>query len=299
MKMRGLNVSGQPAHNHQINKDNPLRGLPIITGVMYLETLRIAHMIKFRELFFHTIALFAFGSLGGVSLAQPDPLVFQSVDGQFKYVLHNGLTPNDVELSTSVLEEYCERVLSDLNVESVPQTTVTIWNDSESYYLAQEETTGQRFEGSGGYAWWGEIPELRLRHSTWKEADIGALHEYAHIVTMVRNKSIPNNPRWLWEAIAIYATRDIQSREPEIPGFISDRDFPSLNELNIGFNSADERRNIYDIGYFLGDYIVLNWGIEALGDLAESNGNIPDTLKISIAEFEQGWQKYFEENYLN
>jgi len=256
-------------------------------------------MTKFREMFIPTIAVCALGSFGGVSFTQSDPIVFHSDDGHFKYVLHNGLTPSDVEQSTSILEEYYERVRSDLNVESVPQTTVTIWNDSESYYLVQEETTGQRFEGSGGYAWWGEIPELKLRHSARRGAAIGALHEYAHIVTMVRNKSIPNNPRWLWEAIAIYATRDILSSDPEVPEFISNRDYPSLDELTVGFNSADERRNIYDLGYFIGDYIVLNWGIEALGDLVESNGNIPDTLDISVKEFERGLENYFEEHYLN
>tara|TARA_R110002167_G_scaffold45324_4_gene136345 strand:- start:22528 stop:23298 length:771 start_codon:yes stop_codon:yes gene_type:complete len=237
--------------------------------------------------------------LTSLAIAQPNPLIYESTDGQFRYVLHNGLSASEVAPTIEVLEENYKRVFSDLNVKSVPQTTVTIWNDSESYYRAQEETTGQRFVGSGGYVWWAEVPELRLRHGTRREAKAIALHEFAHIVSMVRNRSIPNRPRWLWETIAIYATRDIDSEVPNIPEFITQRDFPSLDELNVGFNSADESRNIYDVGFFLGEYIVSKWGIEAFGELTETNGDIPGTLQISISEFERGWEEYFEEHYLD
>jgi len=229
--------------------------------------------------------------------AQSIPLSYESEDGQFKYILHNELTREDIEVTASVLEDYYRRVLSDLNVESVPKTTVTIWNDPASYYRVQEETTGQRFEGSGGYAWWGAAPELRLQHSTRRGAAIGALHEFAHIVSMARNKTIPNNPRWLWEATALYATRDLQPSR--IPIFIMQRDFPTLSELNVGFNYANEQRSIYDVGFFLAEYIVENWGNEAIGQLVESNGDIPTTLKVSVSEFEQGWITFLTANYLD
>lgn len=232
------------------------------------------------------------------SMAQTGPLVYESEDRQFTYVLHGGLSPDDVLLTTSILEENYGRVLTDLNVESVPTVTVTVWKDSEKYYQAQEKTLGVRYEGSGGYAWWNSQPELRLLHSTWKGAAIGALHEFAHIVSMAQNRSIPNDPRWLWEAIALYATRGIE-QPPKVPDFLAERDFPTLEELDVGFNDADERRNIYDVGFFLTEYIVEVWGIEALGELAVSNGNLPSTLNISVPEFEQGWYEFLAQNYLN
>lgn len=173
-----------------------------------------------------------------------------------------------------------------------------VWIDYENYYQDQEETLGLRYEGSGGYVWWCNEPELRLMHSTWRGASIGALHEFAHIVTMVRNSSIPNNPRWLWEAIAIYATRDF-GQSPKVPDFLKEGYYPTLEELDVGFNDANERRNIYDVGFFLGEYIAKEWGIDMLGDLAESNGNLPLTLNTSVAEFEKGWHRFLNENYLN
>ena len=59
-----------------------------------------------------------------------------------------------------------------------------------------------RFPGSRGYVTGDN--ELRLLYHRRLSAQKEAVHEFAHVVSMYVNSTIPNNPRWLWEAVALY-----------------------------------------------------------------------------------------------
>lgn len=135
------------------------------------------------------------------------------------------------------------------------------------------------------------------RYEGRRQHTAGLLHEFVHIASIAVNRTIGNNPRWLWESVAQYEAGEYSSGLPRIDYIIA-RDYPTLAELNVGFNEANEARNIYQFGYVIAEYIVNKWGIERLVALIKSNGNIQSILGISVTEFDAGWHSFMEQEYL-
>ncbi|HEY1870644.1 MAG TPA: hypothetical protein VGG71_06260, partial [Chitinophagaceae bacterium] len=82
------------------------------------------------------------------------------------------------------------------------------------------------------------------------------IHEFAHCVSRDINWTIVNDPRWLWEAIAIY-----------------------------------------DVGYFLVQYLVETKGSPVLNALIKNNGNIMQTLDMDDEEFTKQWFAFVKKRY--
>jgi hypothetical protein len=185
----------------------------------------------------------------------------------------------------------------------MPTITVHLFADYEKLYLAQEERLGERFEGSAGFVWWTREndPEILSmydeRYEGRRQHTASLLHEFTHLASTAINSSISNNPRWLWESIALYETGEARGNLPRIEYLIAG-DYPTIAELNVGFNEANEARNIYQFGYVIGAYIVSEWGIDGLISLIKSNGDIPGTLGVSSSEFDSAWHSFMEEEYL-
>jgi hypothetical protein len=97
---------------------------------------------------------------------------------------------------------------------------------------------------------------------------------------------------WLWESIAVYESRQFIPPS-SIPDLVAGR-FPTLAELN-DFN---HRPSIYLVGYTIAEFIVEEWGFEAVRQLVVSRGNLESTLGLSTAEFETRWRSFVEERYL-
>jgi len=221
---------------------------------------------------------------------------------QFRYIFHDALTRDRASSIISHLEENYLSVMSNLGVTELPTVTVHLWTNYENLYVAQYERTGQRFEGSSGLPWWDAVdgPEILIvydeRYEGRRQHTIGLLHEFAHIVTIEVNPSIPNNPRWLWESVALYQAgdrRDLSRLEYIVTG-----DYPTIAELDVGYNQASETRDIYQVGYSIAEYIVENWGQEGLNSLLQTNGDTLNSLGISSSEFESGWYAFVEDRYL-
>jgi hypothetical protein len=107
------------------------------------------------------------------------------------------------------------------------------------------------------------------------------LHEFAHCVSMHRNPSIPNNPRWLWETIAVYAARDRSTTRLQT---ILAGAQPTFAQLNSFDNTI-----VYDAAFSLGEFIVERGGLEALRTLLMSNGDTQTALALSPDEFLSTW----------
>lgn len=244
------------------------------------------HDLQYRS--FHRLAmacLILFVSITSQAVAQN-----QEATPRFNYVLHDTLEQADVAHLVHALEENYKRVKDHFRVASLPTITVQIWAEEETYQQAMEERLGMRFPGSRGYVT-GDS-ELRLLYHRRLSAQKEAVHEFAHVVSLNLNSNFGNNPRWLWEAVAMYAAEEF--RKPnEVPELQNDS-FPTLEELNTDFNSG---RSIYDVGYVLVEYIVSNWGHDQLISLIQSNGAIEQTLGVSEAEFEAGWQRFVKNKY--
>ena len=117
------------------------------------------------------------------------------------------------------------------------------------------------------------------------------VHEFAHCVSLQRNGTIGNNPRWLWESVAIYEAG--QFRDPKSLAYMTALTPPSLASL-----SSFDNTRVYEVGFTIGEFIVTRWGKPALVTLIGNNGDIQATLGISQAQFEADWFTFVRQKYL-
>jgi len=217
---------------------------------------------------------------------------FREVDSEhFKFVLFDNLSPEIIPDISQHLEENYARILDDLQVLNLPKVTIKIWGSKERFLEVQESSIGKRYPRSFGYVWWGEV---RLRYRGARTAQT-TVHEFVHVVSQHINATVGNNPRLLWEAVAIYESR-FPHFDPSKISYMKGGNYSSLSDLNRDFNRS---REIYQVGHTLIEYIVQKWGNVSVIQLIKTNGNIESVLKISTDEFEKGWYQYIEQKYLN
>ena len=197
-----------------------------------------------------------------------------------------------LDIIAEYLENNCSKIVSELKAGNIPRVKMKLWGSSEKFYEVMVEKTGTLYNGATGYVS-GSL-ECCMLLSNYSGLDSKtALHEYAHIVTIHVNSTIPNNPRWLWEAVALYVTDDFIN--PSSLFYMVSGDFPTIAELNIGYNNGYQK--IYEVGYILAEYIVEHWSIDHLIQLINVNGDIQGILELSIEEFEEGWHEYIRGKY--
>ena len=209
----------------------------------------------------------------------------------FEYVLYDGLQHSDITQVSMALAENRQRIVGDLQVSQMPQVTVKIWSDYNHFLDDMENDIGIRYAGATGYIY--GPTESRLYYN--KQVAVAAVHEFAHLVSMQVNPTIPNNPRWLWEAVALYENSEF-IHPNNLPYMVSG-DYPTLAELNTDYNSSNH--NIYQVGYVLLEYIVASWGMDTVIELIQNNGNLSESLGMTNTEFESGWYQFVESKYLN
>lgn len=195
-----------------------------------------------------------------------------------------------VEAGRDSLEANYQRILSDLQVTNVDRITVRAYASADRFYDEMVRDVGTLFRGATGYIL--NTGELRVLVSGITPTTF--IHEFAHIVSMYVNASIPNNPRWLWEAVAIYEAREFI--HPNTLGYMQTGDYPTLEELSAHYNQSAHQ--IYQLGYVIAEFIVEAWGREALIGLIMTNGNIQSVLRISEAEFEAQMYGFIAARYL-
>jgi len=71
--------------------------------------------------------------------------------------------------------------------------------------------------------------------------------------------------------------------------------YPTIAQLNADFDSG---RQVYEVGYVLGDFIATRWGSDAIVRLVQANGDIERVLGIAVGDFERRWYAFLEEKYL-
>ena len=190
------------------------------------------------------------------------------------------------------LEANYDRITSDLRVVSLARTSVWVWQDRDSFY-ADMGTRGPVYYGAGGYVVNGHtVSLLVVPAASAAEFAREAVHEFAHVVSMAVNPSIPNNPRWLWETVAQYESGSFI--HPTTLDYMRAGRYPSITDLDAAWNTSSQ---VYQVGYVLGEYIVARWGQDGLVRLIRLNGDIPGALGVAAAEFESGWRAFLHERY--
>ena len=236
---------------------------------------------------FVIILLFAFFLTCSES-TQPE---YNLNDDQFDFILYDGLTTSQVINVKNALENNYIRITRDLKVKNMPKVTVKIWSDYNNFMKAMEDDIGIRYLGATGYVY--GMHELRIFYNG--QVAVAAVHEFAHLVSIRVNSSIANNPRWLWEAVALYENNEFF--DPRTLSYMVNGDYPTLEELNVDYNSGNNY--IYSVGYLLIEYVANTWGMDNVIGLIENNGNIPGLLGITIQEFEYGWYEFVKQRYIH
>jgi len=115
-------------------------------------------------------------------------------------------------------------------------------------------------------------------------------HEFVHCVSLKINSTIGNHPRWLWEAVALYEANF--PWDPKMLSYLVNQTPPSVTELNEFSNPK-----IYEVGYFIAQFIAETYGRLALKSLIQNNGNLKKTLKTDDEQFTKQWFAFVKKKY--
>ena len=146
------------------------------------------------------LALLCAASLAcGGSASEPDGYPRTTEAGEFVFLAHEGVTDADGAGILEALRSSDERIKAHLRIVEMPRVRVSVWAQShrDDWNRAMQAATGRIYPGATGYAPAKDEMGLLLNPASPLES----VHEYAHLVSWQVNPTIPNNPRWLWEAV--------------------------------------------------------------------------------------------------
>jgi hypothetical protein len=147
----------------------------------------------------------------------------------------------------------------------------------------------------------GSTPDAAVRAAADRlEAEydriLSGLNVASHPIVTVRiwHARFGNNPRWLWEAVALY--ENDERVDPRTLDYVVRGNFPTLQQLSVDINSGTQ---VYQLGFLLGEFIVTEYGRPALLRLIETNADLRGVLGLSDSEFEAAFQSYVRQRYLS
>jgi hypothetical protein len=175
------------------------------------------------------------------------------------------------------LEGNYKKILSDFKLKKIPPTTVRIYPDVTSF------RHGINFPNAPDHVLataFGK-DDFRMASPNSKGVDSlmllkGVTHEFTHCVHLNISYS-PNNPRWLWEGVAMFEADWFF--EPGEFDLIKNKDFPSLSALNNGME--------YMLGYVIIEAIKDIWGFDTVLGLIKKRGDVETVLKLNQSKFEE------------
>jgi hypothetical protein len=194
------------------------------------------------------------------------------------------------------LEDNFSRVANDLNAANVPIINVYFYSDRNALGRALNIPNPPSWVVGGASA--ADQIHVMSPHAPNLGRSLNEMltifvHEFAHCLTLHIAARSGNNPRWLWEGVALYEAG--QFVHPNRVPYLLNGNPPTLAGLNANWQTNTQ---IYDVGYLLVEYIVETWGKPQLANLIRSLGDIQAILGISVAAFESGWYEFVKVKYL-
>lgn len=190
------------------------------------------------------------------------------------------------------LERNFTRVCNNiLGAPAEGKTVIKVWSDQAKFYEDMERDLGVVYHGAAGYVY--GPAEARIFYMSPASSAQAALHEFCHCVSIRLNRTIPNNPRWLWEAVAIFESGEFI--HPRYIERLVSGNFPAMSELNRNFNQGGQI--IYQVGYLIADYIISSFGYEKYRALIINNGDITGVLSLTGEQFDSEWEKFVKNKY--
>ncbi|ROO71607.1 hypothetical protein [Vibrio crassostreae] len=218
---------------------------------------------------------------------------YESDKGQFKFVLYDGTSPAIIPSIYNELLLKQAPLMKSFDLDSIPIITVRVWQSQKAYLDEQERSIGQRYAFSTGYIE-PKSNEIRLLYFGG-EIQRTVLHEFVHLLTLQINPNFANNPRWLWEAVAIYKSEDYwfhMNNRSAIKG----RFDGLVQDL---YNKPNSSSAVYELGYMVGEFIERSWGEGAFVDLIKSNGDPSQLTDQPIESLFYDWEKFVKTTYLS
>jgi hypothetical protein len=170
--------------------------------------------------------------------------------------------------------------------EALPVMTVRIWQDEATYFNELVRYFGVRYQATGYITGPAELRVLAV-----PQLATNVVHEFVHAATLGVNPAFANDPRF-WETVALYENGE--RVDPRSLDYLVRDAFPTLQQLNADANAG---RQIYEVGYLLGEFIVTRWGRATFVELIRTNANLSSVLGLSAPEFESAWQAFVRQRY--
>lgn len=190
------------------------------------------------------------------------------------------------------LETGRPRFLSDLAVTAPAADRpfrVKVWQDATAWAAEVRGYFGRPIDTAGYVSGPDELRVLAV-----SAVARNATHELVHCVSLRANATIANNPRWLWESVALYENEE--RVDPRTLGYMVAGDPPTLDELDADVTVS---RRIYEVGYLIGEFVVVRGGPRALAELVRANGDTARVLGLTRSAFEQAWYVFVRDRYLS
>lgn len=118
-------------------------------------------------------------------------------------------------------------------------------------------------------------------------ADQVAVHEMAHCLSLAVNPGFGNNPRWLWETVAVYEAGEFVDPRT-VPALVAGQP-PTLAELDADVTAG---QLVDQVGHTLGEFVVARAGREGLAALIGASGNTQAVLGLSPDAFVREWYAF-------
>jgi hypothetical protein len=221
---------------------------------------------------------------------EPIPYPYESEHFTFYYTSYDSLYMHEI---ADTLENNYTRILNDLLTDSVARTVVHFYSSHQNLAAAVMHAVPNLPSWAIGLSTAKDtIHMMAPKHPDYEYNYmlVVLIHEFAHCVTLNIKSNFGNNPRWLWEAIALYEAG--QFVHPNMLPYMVNQTPPTLAQLNNFSNTQ-----IYEVGFLLAEYIVLNWDRQHLKDMILNLGNTLSVLGMNTTQFQTNWFNFVKAKY--
>lgn len=232
---------------------------------------------------------------GGSGAGPSAPPAFTASYASAHFVFnYTPLDTANIAQIASALEGQYPRIVDDLAADGMPAGNVTFYVDHAALIAATQQIVGvvPAF-ASGLVTAENQIHLMSPNAPAWGPYDrmiSNLVHEFAHCVSMHVNPRIANNPRWLWESVAIYEAQ--QRVDLRTIGYMTQLTPPSFQAMNDLNNTA-----VYDVGYSVAEFVVGRWGQAGLRALLAANGDTASVFGLTPDDFHREWFAFARARY--
>jgi hypothetical protein len=208
-------------------------------------------------------------------------------------IFYTKLDDRNIKQIADCLENSYPKIITQLQSDKLPTVNVHFYTDISDLQKAVKTSVPNLPAWAVGLAT--SVSEIHMISPNHPKQDYqtmirNTIHEFAHCVSLNINKTIANNPRWLWEAVAIYEAN--LPWDPHQLSYLVNQKPPTIDELNQLSNTY-----IYEVGYFIAEYLVKAKGNSVLNTLIKNNGNLRLTLNADDEGFTKQWFTFIKEKY--